>query len=516
MEFYTDVTAKVASIRDLTGEVANPETIPAVIEALDDAAALRVLELATEVGHVADRLRATAAGVISLRSSRERGHSGVAQSNGHRNAVALVQHITGGSRADAARQVRIGESLFETPQSGLDAGFGAGEAPDTETGHPGSRGSSGDALTLAGARSQPWHAPLRSAMLDGLLTMSQHDAIMRGLGQPPEPGTHHTEEEATEFVLAWSVAAEQLIDESSSVTVEELGRAARYVRDQLDPVGAEARFMRRYDARSFRFWTDRGGVNHGSLTFDDESAAWIRTVVDAALRPRRGGPRFVDPQEQKEAAQLIDDPRTNDQLAFDLMLDLLRAGTLAETETVFGARQAGLRLVQVVEDGEGADMPHPTGPAHTEDGLHSLPAWIAAQQACTTGIVPVTVDRTGNPLDVGRTHRLYTAKQRVALALRDGGCRWKHCDRPASYCEAHHIDGWSEKAGRTDIDRGILLCRFHHMQLHHGRWRITRDGLADFELHDPGGGSTSLRPRLSLKYAWAGIDPPTQRFRKAA
>lgn len=516
MELFTEVSAKVGSIRDLTGDVASSEDIPAIIEALGDDETLRVLELATEVGNIADRLRATAAGVISLRSARDRGHAGVAQSNGHRNAVSLVQHVTGGSRAEAARQVRIGESLLEAPFGGS-AGVGQGETLEGAVGQSDSPDGESEGMSAPSAVvPQPWHAPLGKSLLDGALSMPQHDAIMRGLGQPPECGTHHTSDEAAEFALAWSVAAEQLIEEAANATVEELGRAARYVRDQLDPVGAESRFMRRYEARSFRIWIDRDGVSHGSVTFDDESAAWIRTVVDTALRPRRGGPRFVDSREKKEAAQLIDDPRTNDQLAFDLLLDILRAGTLAETEAVFGTRQAGLRLVQVVEDGADTGMPSHAGPAHTEDGVHALPAWIAAQQACTAGFVPVTVDRAGNPLDVGRTQRLYTAKQRVALALRDGGCRWTSCDRPASYCEAHHINGWAGEAGRTDIDRGILLCRFHHMQLHHGRWRISRDGLADFELHDPGGGSTALPPRLSLKYAWAGIDPPAQRFRKAA
>ena len=47
-----------------------------------------------------------------------------------------------------------------------------------------------------------------------------------------------------------------------------------------------------------------------------------------------------------------------------------------------------------------------------------------------------------------------------------------------------HIDHHAE-GGNTDTDRGILLCRFHHMALHDGGWRITRDGLGDFVLHPP-------------------------------
>ena len=254
--------------------------------------------------------------------------------------------------------------------------------------------------------------------------------------------------------------------------------AARTIRDLLDPDGAEARFLARYERRAFRTWLDQDGVRRASIAFDDEGGAYLDTIFAAALRPRRGGPRFVDPDERAHAADLAADPRTNDQLAYDLLIDLIRAGTLADPQTVFGTRQAGLRLVQTVTT-TGA-----FGPAHTEDGLTVLPGSVAERRLCEAGSVAVTIDSCGNPLDVGREHRLFTPRQRIALALRDGGCRWTGCDRPASYCEAHHIDPYSQ-GGRTDIDRGILLCRFHHMQLHHGHWRITRHSTDHFILHDP-------------------------------
>src|SRR5690606_27368649 len=121
------------------------------------------------------------------------------------------------------------------------------------------------------------------------------------------------------------------------------------------------------------------------------------TLMNAALRPRRGGPRFVDAEEKSRAAELADDPRTNDQLAYDLILDVLRAGAIADAETVFGTKQPGVRLVQPV-DAEGSA----TGPTLAEDGLVTMPAAAAAQRICDTGSLRVTVDGRGNPLDVGR------------------------------------------------------------------------------------------------------------------
>lgn len=147
---------------------------------------------------------------------------------------------------------------------------------------------------------------------------------------------------------------------------------------------------------------------------------------DARRRPapRRGGPRFVTADERERAADLIADDRTNDQLSYDLLMDVLRSGALADAETVFGARQPGVRIVQVMAPGTGE-----TASAHTEDYGHSWPVAAAAQRICDTGSVTVTLDGYGNPLNVGREHRLFTPRQRIALAIRDGGCLWHACDR---------------------------------------------------------------------------------------
>jgi hypothetical protein len=283
------------------------------------------------------------------------------------------------------------------------------------------------------------------------------------------------------------------------------------VRDLMDPAGAEERSQARYERRAFRTWFDQDGTRRGSVAFDDEGGAFFEAIFAAALRPRRGGPRFVDADEKTAAADLAADNRTNDQLAYDLLFDVVRAGVLADASAVFGTRQAGLRLVQAV-DSHGVFGPV----AVTEDGLTAIPAHVAERRLCEAGAVVAMVDSCGNPLDVGREERLFTPKQRIGLALRDGGCRWPGCDRPSSYCEAHHIDQWHRDHGRTDIARGILLCRFHHMELHHGGWSITRDAKDDFVLHGEDGYRTTLIRRLPLRYLWGDVDPPPRRFRPAA
>jgi hypothetical protein len=67
--------------------------------------------------------------------------------------------------------------------------------------------------------------------------------------------------------------------------------------------------------------------------------------------------------------------------------------------------------------------------------------------------------------------RVFTPEQRRFLALRDGGCRFPHCDRPSAFTDAHHIISW-RSGGDTNVSNALLLCRFHHRLVHEGGWRV--------------------------------------------
>ena len=484
-----------------------PTDLPAGAAALSDASVLEVLRHVTAIANDAERLQSVIAGVAATGSRREQGHSGLAAGQGHASPAALIQSITGGSRADALRQLRVGAALLDEGEtSGAPADAGSSGAHD----HDGAPSPDVDPLSAAPSVREPWHAPLRAALLEGRLTPSQHDAIRGGLGEPEAAGV-----DPTSAALAWSVAAETLVDEAvDGASVEELRSRARQMRDILDPAGAANRFQARYEKRSLRMWIDQHGQHHGHITFDDEMALFVRSMLAAALRPRRGGPRFVTDAERAAAADLVADPRTNEQLEYDLLVDVLRAGAVADAADVFGVRQPGVRMV-IVKDQSGPRDPlgRMVATGHTEDGGDALPGAIIDRTLCQHGSIDVTVDSRGNPLDLGREQRLFSTKQKLALAIRDGGCAGIGCPVPAAYCESHHIDHVAH-GGRTDIDRGILLCRFHHMQLHNNGWRIVRDGLGPFILIPPPGhrspDGTMTPPRqLRTKAPWAWAwDPP--------
>ena len=515
---------------ELLGEVCVAQAAP-VMAGLGDDAVVGVINATTDAIRELEGLRVVATGIAAQRSGRDAGHGGLAQRLGHRNAVSLVQDLTGVSKAQAGKVTRLGQALLE-------AAAGDSQRPEPVEGHDPDEDSRPEPVEghhpdedsrpepVEGhhpAPARPWHACLSDAFTAGRISVDQQSAIRRGLGEPPartgalgpaDVGPAGAPDPAT--VAAWAAAAAQLIEEASRRTVEDLAAAARVIRDRLDPEGAGRRYDEQVEARSFRMWTDNDGVPCARIQFEPGGGAWAAAILDAALRPRRGGPRFVDPAEKASADLLAADPRTNEQLAYDLLIDVLHAGALADAARVFGTRQAGIRVV-ITRAARDTAATGEAGIAVIEETRAAVPATFAAQHACDTGHVACVLDAQGNPLDLGRETRLFTARQRVALGIRDGGCGWHGCDRPASYCEAHHIDPYAD-GGKTDVDRGILLCRFHHMTLHNNDWRITRDRTGPFTLHspDPDTPPVELQPRLERRYLWGDLQPPPTRFRPAA
>lgn len=288
---------------------------------------------------------------------------------------------------------------------------------------------------------------LKSALAAGRIGPSQYEAIRTGLGDPPlqrYPGLD------PEFLPdAWANAVAILIDEARRIPIEELRAAARVARDRMDPTGVGLRFEERFESRSFRLWIDEHGRHHARMIFDDEAAAWVQSILRAAMRPRRG-PRFVSDGSSPDAAPAGDD-RTNEQLQYDTLIAVLRTGAAADPAQAFGDRQPGVRII--------------------------------VEAAAITGAA-------------GRGGQRVTG---IAITARDGGCMWPSCIAPPSECEYHHIDHWWAEHGRTDVDDGVPLCRNCHLRLHNSGWRITRErdsvtGKDTYLLHAPPDSATGIVP----------------------
>ena len=108
--------------------------------------------------------------------------------------------------------------------------------------------------------------------------------------------------------------------------------------------------------------------------------------------------------------------------------------------------------------------------AFLEDGTPLSPE-STRRLGCDAWLLAAIVDSAGALLDIGRRSRIVPAALRRALIVRDGGCAFPGCGRPAGWCHAHHIRHWA-CGGPTALSNLVLLCPCHHRVVHHDGWTV--------------------------------------------
>jgi len=119
------------------------------------------------------------------------------------------------------------------------------------------------------------------------------------------------------------------------------------------------------------------------------------------------------------------------------------------------------------------------GRCEMEDGP-ALATQTARRLSCDASIVRIVEDAFGRTLDVGRKTRSIPPAIRRALRSRDDCCRFPGCAH-TRFLDGHHIRHWAD-GGATRLSNLVLLCRFHHRQVHEGRInvRMLDDGALRF------------------------------------
>jgi hypothetical protein len=139
------------------------------------------------------------------------------------------------------------------------------------------------------------------------------------------------------------------------------------------------------------------------------------------------------------------------------------------------------------------------------EGGHLISNGALRRIACDANVIPVVLGSAGQPLDIGRSTRIVPQGLRRALILRDEGCAFPGCDRPPSWCDAHHNVHWAD-GGPTSLCNTVLLCVHHHDRVHRDGWTITMiDGLPWFI--PPARLDPDQRPRQNSRYRVRELDP---------
>lgn len=398
----------------------------------DDLVLIETVKRWAEVRRIVDAGLATLAGEVAARSTLELGYDGLAQRAGLRTADALVSKLTGTSGPEARAITAVGIMI---------------------------------------ASPQPWLAEVAGRVCAGELSVGAAAAIQNGLGAPSP----------TVAADDLADAAHSLLTESGDLPPEKVARRARELRDELDEAGVADREAALREKRFLRLIPQADGMTRLIGLLDPESAALVTDAVDVVTSPRRGGPRFVDPDATARAEAIVHDSRNTEQLTLDALVEMVRIAAAADSGRVFGTRQPSVRVHVAL-----ADLHRGAGAAHLDGQTAAVSVHTAERLGCSDGLLGIVFDTDGAALRHGRRKRLFTDKQRDVLAAIWGGCGAPDCDRPPSWTEAHHINEWKKNGGSTNVEDGILLCRHHHLLVHNNGWRVRRHGI-DYSLEPPPG-----------------------------
>ena len=119
--------------------------------------------------------------------------------------------------------------------------------------------------------------------------------------------------------------------------------------------------------------------------------------------------------------------------------------------------------------------PH-DGPGPTMNDGTPVPASVARAMACEAGIIPLVLGGDSIPLDLGRTRRLASPGQRVALGALWSTCSFADCATPYAWTELHHVHPFNADGGhgRTNIDELTPVCGHCHDLAHHPDWHFDK------------------------------------------
>lgn len=383
---------------------------------LDGLAARELMDAHAEVarlGRLTDTLLARFAAEVARRSTGEEPGGGLARREGFGDAGSMIARVTGGSKTDARRAIDAGRAFL------------------------------GDAVAHEPA--PPRYPAVAAASLAGDLSVDAAGMITSGLesvtDRLPSAALHELER--------------RLVAKAVGLAAHDVRKLVAAAIARADVAAHCEREQRQYQERYVIWSEDHTGMVTLNAKLDPVTAAPIRTAIEQIVTQQFRARRDQDPLEA--------DRRTVGQLRADALFDLCRHALGCEE-----AGRSGVRTTIVVRMSK-ADLESGEGLGRI-DGV-SVPVSVGELRrlAGDAGVVPVVLGGDGEVLDLGRSVRLFTRAQRLALLERDGGCA--KCHAPPEHCEAHHIRWW-DRGGGTDLSNGVMLCTRCHHDVHRQGWEI--------------------------------------------
>lgn len=293
--------------------------------------------------------------------------------------------------------------------------------------------------TLTGQPLPVLRPALAAAQADGSVSAEHTQTILTALHNLPS--TVSAEDQ--------SLAEKHLVEAATTLRPREVAAVGRRILAHLHPDGDLASEAEQHRRRGFTLHPE----SDGSYTARGRLTAHCGALLLATLTPRS------TPQPSGEAGP---DPRSHPQRLHDALHDL--AGVVVRRNELPESGAPAQVIITMTAD----QLASRQGLAETSFG-QQLSVTEALALADEAAISLLLADSTGAVLAHGRTKRIATRSQTLALIARDGGCTFPGCDKPPEWCQRHHITAWAD-GGRTDLDNLTLVCGYHHREFDRAGW----------------------------------------------
>ena len=321
----------------------------------------------------------------------------------------------------------------------------------------------GERQSMLGEPLAPVRPHLAAAQRAGAVTPEQVAIIERALSKVDHRG----------FDPADLDGGEQLLTRfAETFGPKDLRTLADQVVDHIDPDGTVSDERLNADRRHFHLRPTKDGGWAGEFRLTGPLGAKLSALLEPLARRRL---ESGTEQGTVGAGDRLD-VRTRGQRLHDALEDA--CDRLLRTDSTLPDSGGTPATVVITIDID--DLLAKTGYAATSDGtlIRTAEAVRLADQA---DLYFAAITATGAVLNLGRSRRIATLGQTMALIARDRGCSFPGCDTPPEYCERHHIISWAD-GGPTDLDNLTLLCRYHHHNFVTRGWtcRIDADRLPEW------------------------------------
>jgi Domain of unknown function (DUF222) len=321
----------------------------------------------------------------------------------------------------------------------------------------------GPRQSMFGERLEPVLPRLAALQRQGEVSVEKVQIVERAMHKLTRTGLHPDVVETAEQLLT---------DHAPVLGPSDLRRYALRVVDAADPDGPEpVDDQLQQDRRYLELKQRRDGMWHLQGKLTSTVGAQLNAILDPLTKPRT-----TTLEDENGQTTQIPDGRSYGQRLHDGLDEACgRLLKMKDQPSVSGGTPTSVVVTIGLED-----LLAKAGLAETSDGS-ALTSDQLLRIADEAEIWPTIINHNNVPLALGRTRRLASAGQTMALHIRDGGCSFPGCSHPPSYCDRHHILDWIN-GGLTDLENLTLLCRYHHTHFLQKGWtcRINADDLPEW------------------------------------